>query len=324
MSLFSFLEWGWSPHFENQLSSPIPWERLGRVVVCHVNRVILRGPWGECDLQVGFQDLSVGDWVLLRHEPEPDLMNLIELQLTRRSVIERAQSGGRRQVLAANVDLALLVTSPGEDFSPARLQRYRLLAESGGVRCLVVLNKVDTQEDLKEELKALDEQVPDLPRVLTSAQTGAGLAELRGFLEKGQSLVLLGSSGVGKSSLTNALLGEDSQKEQANRRDGKGRHTTTHRELVLLPEGACLIDVPGLREVSLTAEVDPDSAFPEIAELSLSCRFRDCQHGPEPGCRVKEALSLGELSEARWRQYAKFEKEVSFQRRREIQRQRKK
>lgn len=205
----------------------------------------------------------------------------------RRSELARRAAGGRDvpQVLAANVDVALLATSP-EDYSAPRLDRYRAVCAEGGVRAVVVLTKADT---LPGPAPPCDLRV--------SARTGEGMDAVRALLPPGATGVLLGSSGVGKSTLVNALLGEEHLATQEVREDGRGRHTTTRRELLRLPWGAWLIDTPGMRELQLWGGAE--GAFGDVDALAAACRFSDCRHGPEPGCAVRGAVDEARL--ASWR-----------------------
>ena len=228
----------------------------------------------------------VGDLVDL--DPPPGAGDHVVARVhPRRSMLARRAAGDRDvpQVLAANVDLALLATSP-EEYSAARLDRYRALCAEGGVRALVLLTKAD--------LPASGAFPADL-RV--SAVTGEGLSAVRALLPEGSTAVLLGSSGVGKSTLVNALLGEAHLRTQDVRGDGRGRHTTTHRELLRLPWGAWLIDTPGMRELQLWGGAE--GAFGDVDALAASCRFSDCAHASEPGCAVRGAVDEARL--ASWR-----------------------
>ena len=228
----------------------------------------------------------VGDIVDL--DPPPGAGDHVVARVhPRRSVLQRRAAGDKDvpQVLAANVGLALLATSP-EDHSPERLDRYRAMCAEGGVRALVLLTKADT---LSGPAPPCDLQV--------SALTGEGLDALRALLPAGTTAALLGSSGVGKSTLVNALLGEDHLATRDVRDDGRGRHTTTHRELLRLPWGAWLIDTPGLREVGVWGGAG--GAFADVDALAAACRFSDCRHETEPGCAVRGNVDAARL--ASWR-----------------------
>ncbi len=220
-------------------------------------------------------------------------------------------SDGQAQVLAANVDVAFLVSGLDHDLNLRRIERYLVLATDGGVTPVVVLNKVDIALDLQRAVSEVHSVAAGARVVVTSAIDGSGLDELRVYLGSGQTACLLGSSGVGKSTLTNALLGQQRQVVKALREDdSRGRHTTTHRELFVLPGGGLLIDTPGLRTVGVLGEGDSvDATFDDIESLARACRFSDCRHDSEPGCAVRAALETGTLSTARLASHQKLEAE---------------
>ncbi|MEZ4322997.1 MAG: ribosome small subunit-dependent GTPase A [Myxococcota bacterium] len=255
----------------------------------------------------------VGDWVVVR--PVGDQV-LIERRLPRRTVIQRRRvGGGVPQVVAANVDCVGVVTSMDVDFNPRRLERYLAVVRGAGCEARIVLSKADRVDDPGPFVTALSD-----PSVVVSAHTGLGMDALRDWIGT-RTVALLGSSGVGKSSLINALLGAEVRDTGAvSDTDGRGQHTTTSRDLLLLPGGGCIIDTPGMREVGLSGEADPDEAFADIAALATSCTYRDCEHLSEPGCAVREAVDRGELDEARIHAYHKLVRELAFERRREDKR----
>lgn len=268
---------------------------------------------------------AVGDRVVL--EPTspaagPDDPVVIAAVLLRRSAFRRnAADSNRRtsgnlvdeQVLAANVDIAFLVAGLDRDFNLRRLERYLAVAWSSGVHPVIVLNKADIAEDLEGRLVAVEAIAPGVPVVVLSALTGDHLADLGPHLTAGTTAVVLGSSGTGKSTLVNALLGEERQATAAVRADdSRGRHTTTHRELFTLPGGAFLIDTPGIRSLEVIgADEGVESAFDDIAALAAACRFRDCRHRGEPGCAVRAAVADGSLSQDRLASHEKLERELA-------------
>jgi len=251
---------------------------------------------------------AVGDWVFL----EPDNDQIVEL-LPRHSLLSRAAAGEhyKQQLIAANIDTVLVVSGLDHDFNPRRLERYLLLVRSSGAQPVLVLTKADRCEDVATMRAALVEF--DTPVIAINAKDATSVQALAPWLGAGQTLVLVGSSGAGKSTLTNTLLGRVQMKTQSVReRDSRGRHTTTHRSLLPLPGGACLIDTPGMRELKLTGEEDlAEGGFDDIEALGADCRFRDCRHQAEPGCAVRAALEAGTLEAKRWANYCKLQGEVA-------------
>ncbi|HLH02381.1 MAG TPA: ribosome small subunit-dependent GTPase A [Bryobacteraceae bacterium] len=247
----------------------------------------------------------VGDWVRLHRE------KIIVEILPRRTRLSRKEPGSaaREQVLAANVDVLFIVSGLDHDYNPRRLERYLVVAAESGARAVVVLNKADLRADFEECARAAREQLGT--RVLAvSARTGLGLGKIAAEVKPGETAALIGSSGAGKSTIVNTLLGEDRQATSEVRPgDARGRHTTTERQLFLLPGNWFLIDMPGLREVGPWAEAEQaDDVFREIAVLARQCRFRDCRHEMEPGCAVRAAgLDAGRLAG-----YRKLKRELAF------------
>ncbi|UHA76071.1 ribosome small subunit-dependent GTPase A [Paenibacillus sp. 481] len=259
---------------------------------------------------------TVGDWVAVAPRPAEGRATLVGV-LPRRSEFARKVAGNRNdaQLVAANADVALLVTAMTSDFEPRRLERYAALAWESGAMPAVVLTKADATDDENGYIAEAMQAVPGADVYPVSSHTGAGLDRLRALLAPGKTLVLVGSSGVGKSTLANALTGSEHMITQAVREeDGKGRHTTTHRELIPLANGAWLIDTPGMREVGLVA-VDGGhglaSAFDDVESLVRSCRFTDCKHANEPGCAVRAAVEQGELEPQRLNSYWKLQRELA-------------
>ncbi len=255
---------------------------------------------------------TVGDWVALR--PLDDGRALIEAVLPRSSLISRKTPwlATKEQLLAANVDLVLLVQALPLDVNPRRLERYLATVWESGATPVIVLTKTDLAGD---ELPGLLAEVEDValgvPVHPVCNVTGEGLDALRQHLLPGRTLVLLGSSGVGKSTIVNRLAGEELLETQEVREaDQRGRHTTTRRELLLLPGGGLVIDTPGLRELQLwNVEEGLHQAFGDVDEIAARCKFRDCAHQTEPGCAIREALRSGELNPERWSSYVKLQRE---------------
>ena len=256
---------------------------------------------------------GVGDWVLV--EGAPSRARIVAL-LPRRGAIKRGAAGEhyRQQVIAANVDVAFVVCGLDADFNPRRIERYLLLVAGSGAQPVVVLTKADKPgADADAALAALaDSARQGVPIVAVNAKEAASVAALERWLPPGATAVLLGSSGAGKSTLTNTLLGRERMKTGAVRAgDDRGRHTTTHRALLPLPSGACLIDTPGMRELKPTGEEAVDGSFGDVEALAAECRFRDCGHEAEPGCAVRAAIEAGRLDGGRYANFLKLRGEVA-------------
>ena len=254
---------------------------------------------------------AVGDWVLVEGEA-PNALRIVAL-LPRFSAIKRGAAGEhyKQQVIAANIDTVFVVSGLDADFNPRRIERYLLLVGGSGVQPVIVLTKSDKDgadvEAALHELRALD-----VPVLAVNAKDRASVAALEPWLGDGQSIVLVGSSGAGKSTLTNTLLGIDRMKTGAVREgDDRGRHTTTHRALIALPSGACLIDTPGMRELKPTGEEVVAESFADIEALAAQCRFNDCRHQKEPGCAVRAAIERGEVDAQRVANFLKLSDEVA-------------
>jgi ribosome biogenesis GTPase len=324
---------GWDPSWAAAFApfAATGWQPA-RVVAAHRAAWVLATPAGDRDAVIagrlrhaalGPVDLpAVGDWVVANvgadvggstdHGPV-----VIRAILPRRTVFQRGSEGGHavdEQVLAANVDVAFVVAGLDGDFNLRRLERYIAVAYAGGAVPVVVLNKTDVAADLEGVRTAAGRVAPGTEVVAISARTGDGVADLAArHLAPGRTAVVLGSSGVGKSTLVNALLGSERLRTSAVREDdSRGRHTTTHRELVRLPGGALLIDTPGIRSLGVAgASAGLDPAFADIMEIAKGCRFADCRHEREPGCAIDAALADGRLSHDRLASHRKLEKEAA-------------
>jgi ribosome biogenesis GTPase / thiamine phosphate phosphatase len=258
--------------------------------------------------------LTVGDWV--EGIPQPGGWVLITNVLERKSVLERKDPYKGTQILAANVDTLFVVTSANQDLSANRLDRYIALGLAGNMRPVILVNKLELTENPREFLTEVALRFPQVDVIGVSVFEAWNLDCLETYLRNGQTVCLVGSSGVGKSTLTNYFLGRPLIATQEVREsDGRGRHTTTHRELHVTESGASIIDTPGIRLVGLTGETEVSSAFPEIEEFALTCKFNDCRHSSEPGCAILAALESGELSRERWDSYLKLGRELDFERR---------
>jgi ribosome biogenesis GTPase len=258
----------------------------------------------------------VGDWVGLRvpatGAPTIEAVLPRRTKLSRRAPHDAETEQAREQVVAANVDRVLITTSLDDEPRPRLLERYLTFALDSGARPAVVLTKADLVPDPGERARAMAEVASGAPVVTVSVRTGAGLDDLRALLEPGLTAALVGPSGAGKSTLVNALVDEELLATGPVAPDGSGRHTTTRRQLVVLPWGGLVVDNPGIRELHLwVAEDGLEEAFPDVLELAAHCRFSDCGHETEPGCAVRAALADGTLDEERWASYRELERELA-------------
>ena len=266
----------------------------------------------------------VGDWVALR--PDANGAATIEAVLPRRHCFSRKAAGEptRRQLVAANIDTVLLVSGLDDDFNLRRIERYLVAIRNSGAAPVLVLNKADVCPDPETRRDAAAALAPGAPLHVIEALHPGGAEPLRRHLPPGRTGALIGSSGVGKSTIINRLLGRERQRTAAvRRRDGRGRHTTTQRELIGLPDGGLIIDTPGMRELQLWEDTDAlDDAFDDIRALAAGCRFRDCEHEGEPRCAVRQAVETGRLGAARLDSFRRLrrEREAARQRREELAR----
>jgi len=321
-------ELGWDSYFADEFRNlALPNLVPARVVNQSKYSYRVHGTYGELiatlsgkilhDSNRGDLYPTVGDWVAVR----PDSVGqraVIEAILPRKNRFSRKVSGNRteEQVLAANIDLAFIVNGldGGRNFNPRRIERYLVLSWACGISPVIVLNKADLCMDIPACLEDIKHIASEIPVYTTSATEGVGLDILKKHLVRGTTATFLGPSGVGKSSIINAFLGEERLKVgEVRKGDLRGRHVTSHRELFLLPDGGAVIDTPGIREIQLWADEDTlSSAFPDIEQLASECHFSDCSHNSEPRCAIRKAIEERILDADRFRSYEKLKKELRY------------
>lgn len=292
-----------------------------RVIVQQLGLYVLATPMGEATAQLSGRFAHeaeagaypvAGDWVAAAVRAEENSATIHHVLPRRGAFMRKAVGGGgpAMQVVAANVDVALLVASLNADLNPRRIERYLATAWESGASPVVVLTKADLCDECDARKAQIEAVALGVPVHVVSVVTGEGLEALRDSLAPGQTAALVGSSGAGKSSLVNALAGAPLMATQAIREsDARGRHTTTHRQLVLLPNGRLVLDTPGMRELGLwDAEAGVAATFADVEALAAACRFGDCAHDTEPGCAIQAALDDGTLDEDRWRSYGKLQR----------------
>ncbi|HEY5673461.1 MAG TPA: ribosome small subunit-dependent GTPase A [Malonomonas sp.] len=330
-------DWGWTPYFTEQFK---PWAKSGylpaRVIRGEKNYFRVWTERGELTVRFagklrhqadGRADLPVvGDWVVV--EPQSEQRGVIQALLARKSFFARNLPGRRKgkgrerieqQGIAANVDLVLIVCGLDRDFNLRRIERYLTLVSGSGAEAAILLNKADLCDDPQGYKSQVETIAAETPVHFFCAREPHQLDLLFSYLRPGRTLAMLGSSGVGKSTILNGLLGEQRQKVgEINETIGRGRHTTTHRELFLMPQGGILMDNPGMRELHLWGEEeDLAESFTDVEALAADCRFNDCRHKSEPGCAVQQAVEAGKLSLERLGSYQKLKDELAqLQRRR--------
>lgn len=318
--MINLLDYGFIPTMMPSDGNGIP----ARVTAVHKERYELiceHGPvFGKLKAGVYFQDIfqpeypTAGDFVLIQYNSSGD--SPIIRTLDRKSFFSRRDPtpGRGEQAVAANFDYVFIMTSLNLDFNVRRIERYLTLAWQSGAIPVVILTKADLVDDYFEQIREVEMAAAGVGVFAVSAKTGYGLDALSEYLKPRKTIVFLGSSGVGKSSLVNALAGEEVMAVNGIREDdSKGRHTTTHRQLIMLPTGVMIIDTPGMRELGMwDVSIGLSDTFHDVEAFLGKCRFSDCRHQSEPGCAIKEAIAGGELSKERWDSYLKLKHEAKY------------
>lgn len=322
---------GWNGYFEKRFEDTKRNDDVPvRVVQEHRDRYVVCGEAGELDAELSGKlrhqaesrgELpAVGDWVAATVRPREGRATIHRV-LPRKSGFVRKTAGIEtvEQVLVANVDTVFLVSGLDGDFNVRRLERYLTLAWESGANPVLVLNKADVCGDVAARMAQVEEVAFGVPIHAMSGTKGEGVTALEAYCRPGQTVAFLGSSGVGKSTLINALLGEERMTVTAVREDdSRGRHTTTHRELIVMPSGGIVIDTPGLRELQLWGDEESLSqSFRDVAAIGMNCRFSDCLHEGEPDCAVLSAVAEGRLERRRYESYLKLRRELKFLERRQ-------
>ncbi|MBD5454571.1 MAG: ribosome small subunit-dependent GTPase A [Lachnospiraceae bacterium] len=310
--------YGFMPNMMPENAQGIP----ARITAVHKERYALVCEYGETYGRLktkeyfgGFEEFpTTGDFVLINYIPNGD--SQIIKTLPRKTFFSRRDPtpGRGEQAVASNFDYVFIIQSLNHDFNAKRLERYLTLAWQSGAAPVVVLTKADLVDESAPYIRIVENYAVGVPVHTVSSKTGAGLNALSAYMSSGKTIVFLGSSGVGKSSLVNALADEEIMTVNGIREDdSKGRHTTTHRQLIMLKNGAMIIDTPGMRELGMwDVSAGLGEAFADVEQYLGKCKFSDCKHQTEPGCAIKEAIANGELSRERWKSYMSLKSEAKY------------
>lgn len=294
---------------------------LGRISIQYSNVYIIESTNGDLSATItgkmeykltNKEDYpAVGDWVVFKQIDDKNAV--INNILPRKTIISRKVAGSKsdNQILATNVDKIFITMALNNDFNLRRLERYINIAWDSGAIPIIILTKADLCDDIKEKLNSIEDVSIGIDIIVTSALIGEGIELIKANINESNTVVFIGSSGVGKSTIINKLLNKDIQLTKDTGDNDKGRHTTTHRALFIAPSGGVIIDTPGMREIQLS-QGDLESTFKDIEEISKNCYFKDCQHKSEPMCAVKEAIEKRELSKERLKSYEKIKKELIY------------
>ncbi len=325
MNFTKLTQYGWDEFFEKQFKKFSEKDySVGRVAIENKNNFQLYTEFGELTAEISGKFLfnavtdsdypAVGDWVVIRPIIE-EKKAMIEFVLERKNKFSRKVSGEttEEQIISANVDTLFIISSLNQDIKLRRIERYLTLAKENNVPAVLILSKADLCENLKKKLTEVKSIAFDISVHVISAPENMGTSELRQYFRGNKTVAVVGSSGVGKSTLINCLSGSDEMEvSDISLYKDKGRHTTSHRELIILPEGGLIIDTPGMREIQMWEGSEGVSeTFQDVEKYLGQCWFTDCKHETEPGCAVKKAIDDGEINEDRFRNYLKLQREIT-------------